>query len=93
MRRVQVFVSGFVQGVGFRQFVKKNALQNGIRGWVRNLEDGRVEGVMQGKLEGLEKMIQLCRKGPFLSEVKNIEVFWQKDGEAGESFEGFEIIR
>lgn len=85
--KAQVFVSGFVQGVGFRQFVKKNALQIGVRGWVRNLEDGRVEIVLQGEKEAIEKVIQLCKKGPFLSEVKSVDVIWEDNKKMLDTFE------
>lgn len=89
MVKAQIFVSGFVQGVGFRQFVKKNALKTGVNGLVRNLPDGRVEAILTGDKADVEKIIQLCQKGPFLSEVKNIEVFWNNDNE--DVFESFEI--
>ena len=89
MKTARVFISGFVQGVGFRYFVKKNAQDLGLTGWVRNTPDGRVEAIFQGRKEDIEKLISLCRKGPFLSEVKNVEVKWE---EAGDKFESFEII-
>lgn len=84
-----IFISGFVQGIGFRQFIKKNAEEHGLAGWVRNLTDGRVEAVLKARKEDVEKMIMLCRKGPFLAEVENVEVRWE---EREEKFEGFEII-
>ena len=77
--KAQVFISGFVQGVGFRQFVKKNALRIGLKGYVRNLSDGRVEAIFQGEKDSIEEIIKICRKGPFLSEVKDIDVFWQEN--------------
>ena len=87
----RVFVSGFVQGVGCRQFIKRNAIKLGLTGWVKNLPDNRVEAVLQGRMKDIEKMILLCRKGPFLSEVKNIEVLWEKDSE-NLTYKTFEII-
>lgn len=87
---IHVYVSGFVQGIGFRQFVKRNARKLNLRGWVRNLPDGRVEAVFEGEAPTLKKMIGLCRRGPFLSEVKNVEVDWNYKEEA---FRGFEIIK
>lgn len=89
----RVFISGFVQGVGFRQFIKNNAGKNGLSGWVKNLPDNRVEAIFVGKKEKIEEMILLCRKGPFLSEVKNVEVMWEENPPTGvENFEDFEII-
>lgn len=74
-----VFISGFVQGVGFRRFVKQNALKLGLTGWVKNLSDNRVEAVFQGSKEQIEKIILLCGKGPFLSEVKDVDLIWEED--------------
>lgn len=84
-----ILISGFVQGVGFRQFIKGNAQNRGLTGWVRNLPDGRVEAVFDGPKEKIEEMISLCKKGLFLAEVENVEVVW---GETKEKFAGFEII-
>lgn len=74
-----VFISGFVQGVGFRQFIKKSSEHTGVTGWIRNLSDNRVEAVFQGSKEQINKIISLCRKGPFLAEVKNVEVIWEEN--------------
>lgn len=73
---VHVYVSGFVQGIGFRQFVKYKARKLGLNGWVRNLSDSRVEAVFDGSRENLEKIIEICKKGPFLSEVEKVEIDW-----------------
>ncbi len=87
--QAHVFISGFVQGVGFRQFVKKNALALRLKGFVVNLSDSRVEVVAQGLKEDIEKLIKICEKGPFLSEVKSVTVTWE---DASEKFEEFFIL-
>ncbi|MBI2074961.1 MAG: acylphosphatase [Candidatus Levybacteria bacterium] len=92
MQQAHVFISGFVQGVGFRHFVRQKARQLGLTGWVRNLPDRRVEAVFQqssGKVDKVEQVIKECRKGPFLSEVEEVRVEWE---ETKEKFEGFEIL-
>jgi acylphosphatase len=66
-------VSGRVQGVGFRYFVEKNATRLGITGWVRNLDDGRVEAHAQGTAEQLAALEGLLRQGPHWSEVRGVE--------------------
>ncbi len=78
MNQAHVFISGIVQGVGFRFFVKANTRSLGLTGWVRNTEDGGIEAVFCGKKEKIEKMIALCRKGPFLAEVKHLGFEWEE---------------
>lgn len=89
MSQAHLFISGFVQGVGYRQFVKREATKRGITGWVRNVPNNRVEAVLQGAKENIEEVINLCKKGPFLAEVKDVKVSWGKPQEA---FSSFEII-
>lgn len=74
MIQAHVFISGTVQGVGFRYFIRRNARKLSITGWVRNLPDGRVEAVFQGKKESSNELIAMCRKGPFLAEIKSVDV-------------------
>lgn len=88
MSQARIFISGFVQGIGFRQFIKVNADRRKLEGWVRNLPDGQVEAVFQGSKEKIKEMISLCKKGPFLAEVESVDVVWK---ETKEEFEGFEI--
>ncbi|MBI4080240.1 MAG: acylphosphatase [Candidatus Levybacteria bacterium] len=87
MVQAHVFITGQVQGVGFRQFVKSEARKYSICGWVQNLPDGRVEAMLQGKKDAIEQILMVCQKGPFLAEVENVEVAWEKDLEAVDNFE------
>ena len=84
-----VFVSGFVQNVGYRQFVRGIARQIGLTGWVKNMPDGRVEALFSGSKDKIEKATEQVWKGPFLSEVKSVDVEWLGDKES--SFTTFEI--
>lgn len=84
--RAHVYVSGFVQNVGFRAFIKKNAIKLSVFGWVRNLKDGRVEAVFEGSREKINELIKLCNKGPFLSEVEKVDVIWEKNEEGFNDF-------
>ncbi len=88
MKTAHVVISGYVQGVGFRQFVKSEAEKLHIRGWVRNTEEEQVEVLMQGEQEYVEQLIQFCRKGPMLSNVKHVYVQWH---EVDEEYSAFEI--
>lgn len=89
MMVAHVFISGFVQGVGFRRFVKHHAVKLGLTGWVKNLADNRVEAVLQGRIQDIEEMIKICKQGAFLSEVRDISVDWQNQPK--EIFTSFEI--
>lgn len=90
MQQAHVFISGTVQGVGFRYFVRSNAEKLGLTGWVRNTEDGGVESVLQGEKDMIEVMIGHCRKGPMLSEVEHIGFEWE---ESDEVFSSFTILK
>ena len=81
-------VTGFVQGVGFRQFVVHQAPGLGLRGFVRNASDGSVEVVAQGARNSLERLLVLLRQGPSTADVDEVEVSWR---EPTEHFPGFHI--
>ena len=83
-----MMISGRVQGVFYRVFSKKEADSLGVRGYVRNLDDGRVELVAEGSEEKLEKLVEACRKGPAMARVDDIRI--EKSGSA-EGFKNFEI--
>lgn len=87
MKQVHLLISGFVQGVGYREFVRSNARKMGITGWVRNLSDNRVEVVAQGPEQTHKNFIRICEKGPFLADVKNIAIEWQEPDEIFTEFE------
>jgi acylphosphatase len=89
-KKAHVFIEGRVQGVGFRHFTRKTATSIGVNGWVRNLNDGRVEAVFEGSEQQVEKLIEACKKGPPISNVTDIEVDWQP-GE--DEFEQFKVVR
>ncbi|HMN73151.1 MAG TPA: acylphosphatase [Rhodoblastus sp.] len=74
MRAVRVFVSGRVQGVGFRYFVAGEARALGLAGYVRNLRDGRVEAAFSGAADEVEALIAACRRGPPGSRVDDVQV-------------------
>jgi acylphosphatase len=67
-----------VQGVFFRAFIKESADKLDIKGYVRNLEDGRVEAWIEGNSEEVEEMLRICRKGAPHSIVKNLELKEEK---------------
>ena len=62
--RVHLMISGRVQGVGFRHYCVQAARQHGLRGWVRNSDDGCVEVTAEGEEASLESFMRWCRRGP-----------------------------
>ncbi|RNJ76266.1 MAG: acylphosphatase [Nitrosopumilus sp. D6] len=76
--RARILVTGKVQGVFFRQMLKVTAVKNDVRGWVRNLDDGRVEAVLEGERNGIDSVIEWSRKGPANSRVTNITIHDEK---------------
>ena len=94
MFRVHVYISGLVQGVGFRHFTQRKAEGLGLVGWVRNLPagrqalpNGRVEAVFEGSKERVEQMIRLCHKGPFGASIDRVEVTVEETTSAFREFE------
>lgn len=76
--RAHVFVSGRVQGVFFRDHTRRWAASLGLKGWVRNVYDGRVEIIAEGEKGKIESLIDRLREGPPISRVENVEVAWEE---------------
>jgi acylphosphatase len=77
--RLHAFVSGKVQGVSYRGFVRRAAHDLGLTGWVRNLYDGRVEVLAEGERAKLEALLAQLAEGPPASRVEDLETRW-RDG-------------
>ena len=73
-KSVRLYINGLVQGVFFRIFVKENAERYNVKGFIRNLEDGRIEVFLEGNAEDVNKMIELCKKGPRHSQIKKVDI-------------------
>ncbi len=69
-----IFVSGRVQGVGYRRFAQKQAETLSLQGWARNLLDGRVEIVAIGPESDLDQFCEFLKKGPSFSQVREVVV-------------------
>ena len=73
-RRVQVIISGRVQGVGFRAFTQAEARKLELRGWVLNRSDGTVEAVIEGPTEQVDRLLAMLKRGPEGARVDKISV-------------------
>lgn len=87
MPRLRCFVSGLVQGVFFRGNTQRQAYRLGLRGWVRNLPDGRVEAVLEGPRDKLEAMVAWLHRGPPMARVERVETREEPE----EGLQGFEL--
>ncbi|MEM2841805.1 MAG: acylphosphatase [Thermoproteota archaeon] len=88
--RAHVFVSGRVQGVLYRWETLRKARSLDVKGWVKNLPDGRVEAMLEGEEEKVNKLLEWMQIGPEMAVVKSLDVDWQKY--TGE-FSNFRIVR
>ena len=86
--RLHAYVKGNVQGVGFRHFTRQTAQQQDLTGWVRNLRDGRVEVMAEGKHADLNQLLGRLRKGPISADVNDID--YEFNDAQGE-FESFRV--
>jgi acylphosphatase len=85
--RRRVVVHGHVQGVFFRDSVRRAAEQRGVNGWIANRSDGTVEAVFEGEPDAVERLVDFCRHGPRGADVVSVEV----SDEAPEDLSGFAV--
>lgn len=76
--RLTALISGEVQGVGYRRFVQRHALDLGLRGYAENLTDGRVEVVAEGARSDLDRLLHWLRRGPPHARVQDVDVQWNE---------------
>ena len=84
--RRRVIVHGRVQGVFFRDTLRRMAESRRVGGWARNRDDGSVEAVFEGEADAVEALVEFCRRGPSRARVAEVEVF-------DEQTEGLERFR
>jgi acylphosphatase len=89
MKTLRIYISGTVQGVMFRKYIEEQANKIGVRGFVRNMEDGRVEVVAEGVDERVLVMLEICKKGTQHATVRDVQFQEIKN----QGFVGFKIFR
>ena len=85
--RAHVLVSGRVQGVYYRATTRETAQDQGVDGWVKNLDDGRVEAVFEGDEGDVEAMVEFCHEGSNRANVTDVDVTYEDP----EGLQGFEV--
>jgi acylphosphatase len=84
MRARRVIISGRVQGVGYRDWMAREAARLGVQGWVRNRRDQTVEALVAGEEAAVQALLSACRRGPLLALVSDItEEFSDPPAEPG----------
>jgi acylphosphatase len=78
VRRLEAVARGYVQGVGYRAFVMREARALGVAGWVRNEADGSVRVVAEGDEQILQELLRRLERGPSEAEVSHLEAAWRE---------------
>ena len=89
MKKVRILIYGRVTGVSFRYFIEENAYKLNIKGWVKNIGYGKVEAVFEGEDNAVDKLVELCIKGPWAAKVDNLEL---KKEKYKEEFKDFRVV-
>jgi len=87
---VKIVIDGTVQGVFFRQFIKTEADKLSVKGLTRNLENGNVEVIAEGDKEALEKLIEICKKGPQFAQIRSLKV---EERKYSGDFKEFKVLK
>ncbi len=87
-KAVRIYINGTVQRVLFRAFIKENAERYNVKGFTRNLEGGKIEVFVEGDIDNVNKIIELCKKGPKHAMIKKVEV----KAERFQDMKGFRVL-
>ncbi len=91
MYQVEIIITGIVQGVNYRYNTREVARKLGLTGWVKNMPDGSVKIIIQGKKKEIDKFIKWCQRGSELSKVENVDVSWIELEKEADLYKSFEI--
>ncbi|MBU0760704.1 MAG: acylphosphatase [Nanoarchaeota archaeon] len=88
-KSIRLSITGSVQGMFFEQFVSGNADKLGVRGYLRKLENGKVEVFIEGDGEKVDEMVAICKRGTQHTQIRNVE----EKPETFQDFKEFKILR
>ena len=86
MKKIHIVISGKVQGVGFRYWLRQKSNEKNVYGWVKNNISGEVEAVLIGDCKNVDEILELCKQGPLSSKVTNIKIQNYKKEQFKKSF-------
>lgn len=87
-KSIRLYITANVQEMFFRMFIKEHAERNNVKGFTRNLEDGRIEVFLEGDIRDVNKLIELCKKGPKHTQIKSV----QEKPEKFQDFKSFKVL-
>jgi acylphosphatase len=87
-KSIKLRISGSLQSIFFNQFIKENAVARGIKGYLRNLEEGVVEIFLEGNIDNVNAMAEICTRGPKYAQIRNAE----QNEEKFQNFKEFKIL-
>ncbi|PIN90445.1 acylphosphatase [Candidatus Pacearchaeota archaeon CG10_big_fil_rev_8_21_14_0_10_35_13] len=87
-KSVRAYITGTVQGVFFREFIREKAEACGVKGYVRNLDDGRVEVWIEGNNKEVKEMLEACKEGPQHASIRRMDLLEEKY----QGFKEFKVI-
>jgi acylphosphatase len=73
-KSVRIYISGAIQAIFYKAFIKENAERYNVKGFIRSLDDGRIEIFLEGNPEEVNKLTEFAKKGPRHTNVKNFEI-------------------
>ena len=88
-KALRIYITGSLQSMFFKNFIKENADANDVKGFLRNLEDGRVEIFLEGQNDNVEAMAKICKQGPKYAQIRGIE----EKPERLQDFKEFKIFK
>lgn len=72
-KALRLYITGNLQSLFFKQFIKENAVAYGVKGFLRVREDGRIEIFLEGESKAVDSMTALCKRGPKYANIRNVE--------------------
>jgi len=85
-KSLRLYITGSIHSMFFTQFIKQHADNHNVKGFLRKLEDGRIEIFLEGDNDPVDSLIEICKRGPQYAKIRHVE-------EKPESFQGFKEFK
>jgi acylphosphatase len=88
-KAIRLLITGSLQSMFFKNFIKQHADANNVRGFLRNLEDGRIEIFLEGDSANVDSVSSICKRGPKYAQIREV----QEKNEKLQDFKEFKILK